>query len=177
MSQIPSITGNQTGGPKNSNDALRGLDMTEFLDLMITELQNQDPLNPMENSEILQQISQIREVGATESLTQTLDSVLLGQNVASATNLIGKYVRALDDAGKEVLGQVDRVTISDGAPKVHIGDKEVRLKNVGEIRDTSFVVVEANDEVLLLMGSVLMADGFLSGSRWCRREAVGMLSC
>ena len=138
MSQIPAITGNQTGAEKNSNDALRGLDMTEFLDLMITELQNQDPLNPMENSEILQQISQIREVGATESLTQTLSSVLLGQNVSSATNLIGKHVRALDDAGKEVIGAVDRVTISDGTPKVHIGDKEVSLKNVGEIRDAAF---------------------------------------
>ena len=114
------------------------LDMTQFLDLMITELQNQDPLNPMENSEILQQISQIREVGATEKLTQTLDSVLLGQNVSSATNLIGKYVRAMDDTGKEVLGQVDRVTISDGTPKVHIGDREVRLTNVGEIRDAAF---------------------------------------
>jgi hypothetical protein len=52
--------------------------------------------------------------------------------------LIGRHVRALDDAGNEVVGQVDRVTISNGAPRVHIGDKQVSLKNVGEIRDAAF---------------------------------------
>ena len=45
---------------------------------MITELQNQDPLNPMDNTQMLEQINQIRQIGATDKLTSTLDSVLLG---------------------------------------------------------------------------------------------------
>ena len=116
-----------------SNDALRGLDLDSFLTLFITEMQNQDPLNPMENSEILNQISQIREIGATAKLTETLDSVLLGQNVSSSTNLIGKTISAIDDLGSEITGEVDRVTISDGVPKLHIGTSTVSLENVREI--------------------------------------------
>ena len=69
--------------------------MDDFLDLMIAELQNQDPLNPLENDELIAQISQIREVGATEDLTNTLNAVLLGQNISSATSLIGADVVAL----------------------------------------------------------------------------------
>lgn len=116
-----------------NNDALRDLDMSEFLELMITELQNQDPLNPLENAEILQQISQIREIGATGRLTETLDAVLLGQNLTSASSMIGKTVEALSDDAKTVRGVVDKVTVTDGDPRLHIGDKAIRLKNVKEI--------------------------------------------
>jgi flagellar basal-body rod modification protein FlgD len=118
---------------EDRNDALRDLDMDEFLQLMITELQNQDPLNPLENAEILQQISQIREIGATGRLTETLESVLLGQNLTSATSMIGKTVKALSDDAKEVSGLVDRVSVTDGETRLHIGDKAIRLKNVKEV--------------------------------------------
>jgi flagellar hook assembly protein FlgD len=118
---------------RDNNDALRDLNMDEFLQLMITELQNQDPLNPLENAEILQQISQIREIGATSRLTETLDAVLLGQNLTSASSMIGKTVEALSDDAKNVRGVVDKVTVTDGEPRLHIGDKAVRLKNVKEI--------------------------------------------
>ena len=123
-------------GAQDRNDALRDLDMDQFLKLMITELQNQDPLNPLENAEILQQISQIREIGATGRLTETLESVLLGQNLTSATSMIGKTVKAMSDDAKEVSGLVDRVTVTDGEPRLHIGDKAVRLKNVKEVLST-----------------------------------------
>jgi flagellar hook assembly protein FlgD len=40
----------------------------------------------MENSELVQQISQIREISATNQLTDTLTSVLMGQNTATASS-------------------------------------------------------------------------------------------
>jgi flagellar basal-body rod modification protein FlgD len=129
---VGNTTTPNTSQAKN-NDSLRDLDMDEFLKLMITELQNQDPLNPLENAEILQQISQIREIGATARLTETLDAVLLGQNLTSASGMIGKTVEALSDDAKTVKGVVDKVTVTDGEPRLHIGDQAVRLKNVKEI--------------------------------------------
>jgi hypothetical protein len=59
-------------------------------------------------------------VGATDKLTETLDAVLLGQSIASATSLIGTQVRAVTAGGKTAIGVVDRVTISDGAPQLHL---------------------------------------------------------
>jgi len=136
MSQIPAAgtTPAASGAERDLGDALQGVDLDAFFQLMIAELQNQDPLNPLENDQLLQQVSQIREVGATEKLTETLDSVLLGQNVTSATALIGKHVRALTSNGKNVEGVVDRVTISDGEPSLHIGTFQVPLSNVAEVR-------------------------------------------
>lgn len=129
------VTGATTPTSSNSsvNDALGGLDMSQFLSLMIAELQNQDPTDPMKNGEILQQIGQIRSIGATQTLTTTLNSVLLGQNVSTAGNLINKQVSALDDEGAEVQGTVDRVSIADGEVALHIGEASVKLSNVREI--------------------------------------------
>ncbi len=121
MSQIPNVNNASPGQQAfGSNNTLNELEMDDFLNLMIAELQNQDPLNPLDNADLIAQISQIREVGATEQLTQTLDSVLLGQNISSATNLIGADVVALNDEGQRVSGNVRVVSITDGQPRLDL---------------------------------------------------------
>jgi len=126
-------TSGTTNNNKNNTDPLAGLDMKEFLDLLIAELQNQDPLNPLDNKEMIAQISEIRQVGATDKLTKTLDSVLLGQGLSNASSLLGKTIKGLTDDAKQVSGTVDRVTVTDGVPKLHIGEDTVDLSNISEI--------------------------------------------
>jgi flagellar basal-body rod modification protein FlgD len=125
MSQIPS--GYNTGATSNNSsvtgsdfDTLNDLDLDAFLKLLITEMQNQDPLNPMDNSEMLAQINQLREIGSTDKLTSTLDSVLLGQNISASTGLIGQDIQAISDDGQKVAGTVTRVSIEDGVPKLQL---------------------------------------------------------
>ena len=140
MTSVSSATSTTTSGtPQSSASNISAMDIDSFLTLLITELQNQDPLDPMENSEMLQQISQMRSISSSDKLTATLDAVLLGQNVTTASSLIGKEVSALTDDGSDVTGTVDRVTVTPNADddpatvKVHIGDYIVSLKNVREI--------------------------------------------
>ena len=101
--------------------------------LMITQLQKQDPLNPTDNNQILQQISSMQQISSSGKLSSTLDSVLLGQNISSASNLVGKNVTGLTDAGKSVQGVVSQVTITSGTPYLQIGQDQVALHNVGQI--------------------------------------------
>ena len=141
MSRIPSmgpITRPESDQPAGNDLANVGVDT--FLELMIAELQNQDPLDPIENSELVQQISQIREISATNKLTDTLDAIITGQNLASASSLIGQTVSALSDDGSSVEGLVDRVSIevSDDhhgqrTIKVHIDDQSIALENIREV--------------------------------------------
>ena len=119
MSQIPNVNGSNSQ-PFGKNNALNEMDIDAFLKLMIAELQNQDPLNPLENDELVAQIGQIRSVASTEKLTTTLDSVLLGQNISSATNLIGAEVDAISDDNQRVTGTVERVSVANGQPKLHL---------------------------------------------------------
>ena len=142
---VTSTGGSTTGGTSGTNTtkgstdtaaALSGLTLDDFFKLMITELQSQDPLNPLENHQLLQQISQIQEYGATQKLTQTLDAVLLGQNLSNATGLIGKFIYGLDDEGEDVLGTVNRVSVAKNDVRVHVGNQQVKLQNIREVMPT-----------------------------------------
>jgi flagellar basal-body rod modification protein FlgD len=119
MARIPTTAGtaNQTISTTNK---LNDVDTDDFLKLMIAELQNQDPLNPLENDQLIAQIGQIRSVAATDKLSATLDTVLLGQNIASATNLIGAEVDGISDDQQKVTGVVERVSVTEGQPKLHL---------------------------------------------------------
>lgn len=153
MSQINTIANSLTGN-KSAANAINDLDIDDFLSLMIAELQNQDPLNPMENDQMLAQIGQMREIGASEKLTETLDSVLLGQNISSSTNLIGAEVDAISDDNQRVTGKVAKISIAGGKPKLHIeepagasaSDKDGDLAK-GDYRYQ--IVWEASDGALL----------------------------
>lgn len=143
MSRVNGFTPTLPSATTGSKSDLRDVDVNDFLTLMIAELQNQDPLNPMDNAQMLEQIGQIRQISSTNQLTESLSAMFIGQNLSTATSLIGKRVSALTDDGKNVEGVVDRVTVEvdqkDDAKRtlsVHMGDKTVQLKNVREIVDS-----------------------------------------
>jgi flagellar basal-body rod modification protein FlgD len=139
MSRIPS-TGPISDTPVRPSGDLRDLGLDEFLQLMITELQNQDPLSPMDNAQIVEQMGHIREISATNQLVETLDAMLTGQNLGTASTLIGKEVAAITDVGDPVNGVVDRVSVElDEKNKnlrtyrLHIGSQQVNMSNVREV--------------------------------------------
>lgn len=121
------------GAQAPNSDAFEKLDLNKFVELLVAEMQAQDPLNPMSNEELLSQISQIRSIAATTRLTSTLDAVLLGQSIATASSLIGRRVTGLDAEGSKVTGTVERVTVEGNTATLHIGDQRVTLKNISEI--------------------------------------------
>ena len=140
MSRISATAGFTDPGTSQNAGDLREVDLNQFLQLLVTELQNQDPLDPMDNSEILAQISQIREISATDQLSDTLGSVLLGQNMATASGLIGKHVNALTEELEDINGVVDRVSVvvdptdqDSRSLRVHVGEHDIRLDNIREI--------------------------------------------
>mgnify|MGYP000869501485 CR=1 FL=1 len=128
-------------------DAFQEIGISEFLKLMIAELQNQDPMNPVDNSEMLAQIGQMRQIASNDKLTSTLESVLLGQNVATASSLIGRLVEGLTEDSEKIIGQVDAVTVNDGDPQLLVSGKTIRLKNVLQIIDEELI---ASDDLAAL---------------------------
>ena len=124
----------------NTNGAYNDVDIDQFMKLLISELQNQDPLDPMDNSEMVQQIGQIREIGATDQLTQTLSNLSSSQELVTASSLIGRSITGLADDSSNVTGVVDRITVEtsdqndERSVKVHVGEKTMDIKNIREIQ-------------------------------------------
>jgi flagellar basal-body rod modification protein FlgD len=145
MATIPPVSSGSSTLPTNPNDKkphdLKDLDINQFLQLMVTELTNQDPLNPMDNTQLVQQIGEIRQISATTQLSDTLSAVQAGQSLTTASSLIGKTVQALTTDNQNVSGVVDKVTVDvdpNNADKrtysIHIGDKSIPLANVREVQ-------------------------------------------
>ncbi len=98
-------------------DAFQEIGISEFLKLMIAELQNQDPMNPVDNSEMLAQIGQMRRSPRTTSSRPRWKACSLA-NVATASSLIGRLVEGLTEDSEKIIGQVDAVTVNDGDPQL-----------------------------------------------------------
>jgi flagellar basal-body rod modification protein FlgD len=86
---------------------------TAFLTLFTTQLQNQNPLDPMENEAFVAQLAQFSQLEATTKMSdslQTLVSSMSGERMSSAASLIGKSVAISDGkaikTGEPVEGSV-----------------------------------------------------------------------
>lgn len=108
--------------PISEKDASKNqLGKDAFLKLLTTQLQHQDPLNPMEDSEFMGQMAQFSTL---EQITN-----MAGANTAMADNLafsksvslIGRTVSYLDADKQPQTGKVDRVTTTDGKPALTVG--------------------------------------------------------
>src|SRR5919112_6013369 len=95
---------------KNKNFELKTED---FIKMMITQLQNQDPLEPAKNEELLAQMSQIGQLQSTTQLQQSLKGLVLQNQIGAAGNLIGKQVEGLNDRNEKVTGLVNSVRVAD----------------------------------------------------------------
>lgn len=135
--------GAQGQGSMTTSGLTGALDADMFLQLLMTELQSQDPLEPMSNSEICQQLSQIWELQSNMELTDTLQSITLGQNIAAANSMIGRLIVGRTDDAGEIAGYVDSVSVVDGQAKLNVGQHAIYLKDISLILDESSIQDES----------------------------------
>lgn len=117
-----------------------------FLTLLMTQIKNQDPLNPMDNAAVTTQLAQLNTVNGIEKLNATLSQLLSGYNEAQglqAAGIIGKNVMVAGNslpltAGKSAFGgaslaaAADKVTltIKDASGKI-VQSKDLGAQEAG----------------------------------------------
>ncbi len=135
VGSTPSSSGSNTSNNSTSNAAnpFASLNLNDFLQMMITELQNQDPTNPMSSDEMLSEITQMGQISTAEQLTTTLTGMETGQNLSNASALIGMQVEGTDAKGNSVSGTVGSVSIANGSPTLNVGSSTLTLSQVTNI--------------------------------------------
>ncbi|HEX4024359.1 MAG TPA: flagellar hook capping FlgD N-terminal domain-containing protein [Steroidobacteraceae bacterium] len=90
-----STSGTSGTGSGSGSGALGGLTMNDFLTLMTAQLQNQDPLNPTDSNEFLDQLSELSTVEGISQLNtsvSTLSTSMLSSQAISSAALVGQSV-------------------------------------------------------------------------------------
>lgn len=100
---MPTAVSNNVTTLQPSRRGLASLSSEDFFKLMVSELRNQDPLEPAKTADMIGQVSQIRSIELNGKLAETLDQLSRQQRTGGMADLMGKFVRAVitDDQGVE----------------------------------------------------------------------------
>jgi len=108
-----------SASPASSASSMAALSSRDFLQLLVTQLTHQDPLEPMGNEELLRQISSIRDIELSTTLSDSLRNLTGQQRFASASGLIGQYVSTRpDESGTTVSGVVSGVRFASNGEAI-----------------------------------------------------------
>lgn len=125
------------GTTANPNQIYQGSDQLgkdEFMKILVVQLQNQDPLNPMEDREFISQMAQFSTLEQIQNLNSSIA-------LSSAYALVGKNIVAevLSEDGKSndvIFGKVDAVYSSSGDIFLTVGDRHIKFNNeIGVVDD------------------------------------------
>jgi flagellar basal-body rod modification protein FlgD len=112
----------------------------DFIKMMITQLQNQDPMEPAKNEALLAQMSQISQLESSTQLQSSLKTLVLQNNISSAGAMIGKMVQGKDAVGEDLEGIVTSVRVEDGQLHLELDSgKKMSLSNVVSITSQASV--------------------------------------
>jgi flagellar basal-body rod modification protein FlgD len=126
MATTNSLGMGQTAGELQAN----------YLNLLITQLRNQDPMSPMDNSQMTAQLAQLSQLEQMQNLNSSFSQVLTSQQALQATAMIGKTVSYTPaGATSAVSGTVTGVEVLDGQVWVDLDPGiKVQLDQVTAIR-------------------------------------------
>ena len=113
---LPKIGGDTPVGraPKHS------LDANDFMKLLSVQVQNQDPMKPMDNNE---QMAQVAQMGSMQSIAQMALGVTqmnVGQTLVLANSYLGRQVSLTDADGNAITGQVTAIDGQGATPQVMV---------------------------------------------------------
>jgi|GEM_PF-1063535 len=155
-----SAVGVALGAPPVQRDrGIGSLKSEDFFHILVTELQQQDPLQPSDTGDLVNQVSQIRGIELSSQLTKTLDELSRQQRVTGSSDMIGKFVTAVAaDAGGNptfIDGVVTGVRFdTDGAAVLELDSGQaVRADDVVRVSNDSQPGSPTLDSSALLGGS------------------------
>ncbi|MDH4179121.1 MAG: hypothetical protein OEV33_01310 [Armatimonadota bacterium] len=107
-----------------------GLGQDAFLKLLVTQIQMQDPMEPMSAQEYVGQLAQFSSVEQLQSANVQLAVLQHMEAVCQALLLIGRTISTGEEG---VTGVVEGVTFVEGQPKLVVGEDEVDPGDVTQV--------------------------------------------
>ena len=124
--------------PTTSTDAVakattQTLGKDDFLKLLVTQLQHQDPLNPTDNSQFMAQMAQFSTLEQITNVGEELKRLSFSGQVSQGVSLIGRAVTYEQKDGSIAQGTVQDVEIADGKILLTIGSDKVEPGSIRSV--------------------------------------------
>ena len=150
-STINQLINQPSSTPTSSSSSGSQIGVDQFLKLLTTQLQNQDPLNPMDDTQSVAQLAQFSAVQATTALKDSFASFQSNFSVMQSAGLLGKSVSAstTDASGNSttVTGTVKTISVVNGQPEFTLVNSNGQL------------LTDSNGNTLILPTSAILSIG------------------
>ncbi len=139
MTSPISSTGNSVNPIAGMSTAATGttdngsLDSKAFLQLLVAQLQYQDPSKPVDTASFMNETATLTQVQTMEQNSQNSTDMLAAQKAQTAASLVGHTVTYQDTDGTTKTGLVSSATISAANPLLKIGNTSVGLDQVQQV--------------------------------------------
>ena len=111
----------------------------DYMKLLITQLQNQNPLEPLSNNEMASQLAQFSQLQQLESMNSTFAQVLAIANDTYANSLIGKEISFFGETAEGTVdllrGTVEQVYKEGGENLLIVGDYILNIEDVISVKN------------------------------------------
>ena len=121
----------------SSQAAAPMLDPQAFLQLLVAQLQYQDPTSPVDTSTFMNQTAMLSQVQTMTGMSTTLNSLVASQQGQAATSMIGKSVTFVDATGATGSGVVTGASLGTTGASVEVGNQYVPITNIREVKAAS----------------------------------------
>lgn len=138
MTMVNPISGG-TGAAQAStasagNNGLTSLSAGDFLKLLVTQLTNQDPSNPLDPTQMIAQTSTLTMVEDITQMNQALAAMQSGQQMSQAVSLLSRQVSyQLPGAAAAQTGTVSSVQMVSGTPMLTVNGNQVPVSSVTSV--------------------------------------------
>mgnify|MGYP003479435492 CR=1 FL=1 len=124
----------QAVNSKNNRTPTSNLGKDDFLQLLTTQLKNQDPMNPMQDMDFIGQMAQFSSLEQMLNLNTGVDKIntaLTNNTTTQAMMFLGTNVTAnVDESDEPITGTVSTIGFKDNQPYLKVGEYSVALDQV-----------------------------------------------
>ena len=135
ISQVMAQTASAIQTATASSAGTNSLDESDFMVMLVAQLKNQNPMEPMDDKALMGQVTQLNSLHELQAISAQLKTLAAASQTSYAASLIGKQVKTYKTGEEPVEGQVTAMEIIDGDVILTIGDKTALLSSVTEVKE------------------------------------------
>ena len=136
--QVNAVSGTNQISASSTNPVSRpvsnALDSSQFMEMLMAQLTHQNPLEPMNNAEMMSQFSQLNSLQELRDIHTAMDKLSASNQVIYLASLIGKTVKVNRPNGNVLEGVVEEVITEKDNPQLQIGTEKVSVNDVIEVK-------------------------------------------
>jgi len=135
---ISGLSGMSTGASTAATPTpAKTLDQDAFLKLLVAQMRYQDPSKPMDADAMMSEEATFTQVQQLTQLVTLQQNQISAQHLQAASAMVGRTVAFTTSDGHTGTGVVTSATLTGSEPTLKVGNKDVPLSSVTEVRSTA----------------------------------------